>query len=67
MPATLAPLLLALGGAAAPAQTFDCVAGLCIGQPFDLAAAGDDWQLEDWPDPTNAPRCPVATCLLASA
>ncbi|MGN0863272.1 MAG: hypothetical protein ACI4N1_08140 [Stenotrophomonas koreensis] len=51
MPAALASLLLALGGAAAPAQTFDCVAGLCIGQPFDLAAAGDDWQVEDWPDP----------------
>ena len=51
MPAALASLLLALGGAAAPASSFDCVAGLCIGQPFDLAAAGEGWQLEDWPDP----------------
>ena len=51
MPAPLAALLLALGGGGAPAPDIDCVAGLCIDQPFDPATAGDGWQVADWPDP----------------
>ena len=56
MPAALAGLLLALGSAAAPAPPPDCVSGLCIGQPFDLLAAGGGWQVEDWPDPGSCTR-----------
>ena len=51
MPVALAGLLLAVGGAVTPAPAFDCVAGLCIGQPFDPVAAEGDWQVVDWPDP----------------
>ena len=55
MPAP-AVLLLALACATAPAPPSDCAAGLCIDQPFDLAAAGEGRQVGDWPDPATCTR-----------
>ncbi|MGJ4730919.1 hypothetical protein [Luteimonas sp. SDU101] len=47
-----AGLLLALAGGAA-GEELDCVAGLCVGQPFAVDAAEGDWQIADWPDPAS--------------
>ena len=55
MPALLALLLLAHGGGSASPADFDCVAGVCIDQPLDLAAGGG-WQGEDWPEPHACTR-----------
>ena len=44
-------VLLAAGATVAGGRDLECVAGFCVGEPFEIAAAGEGWEFADWPEP----------------